>query len=101
MLSMMSQKHKLANFCSVAYPGLDAERIIFKLEDQEIYVSTGAACAASKGKKSQTLTAIGLSDEEIRGSLRLSLGELNTEENIKEAAQKINEIIAAEQKRLA
>lgn len=96
-----SPKHKLANFCSVAYPGLDAERIIFKLEDQEIYVSTGAACAASKGKKSQTLTAIGLSDEEIRGSLRLSLGELNTEENIKEAAQKINEIIAAEQKRLA
>lgn len=94
-----SNKHKLANFCSVSYPGLDAERIIFKLEDQEIYVSTGAACAASKGQKSRTLTAIGLTDEEINGSLRLSLGELNTEENIKEAAQKINQIIATEANR--
>ena len=94
-----SNKHKLANFCSVSYPGLDAERIIFKLEDQEIYVSTGAACAASKGQKSRTLTAIGLTDEEINGSLRLSLGELNTEENIKEAAQKINQIVAAEANR--
>lgn len=96
-----SNKHKLANFCSISYPGLDAERIIFKLEEQEIYVSTGAACAASKGKKSRTLTAIGLNDEEIRGSLRLSLGELNTEENIREAAEKINYVVTSEKSRLS
>ncbi len=93
-------KHKLNNFCSVSYPGLDAERIIFKLEDQEIYVSTGAACAASKGQKSQTLTAIGLSDTEIGGSLRITLGAQTTKEDIEVFATKLNEIINAEAARI-
>ena len=58
-------KHQLANFIPVCFDGLDAERLIFKLEDRGIYVSTGAACAASKGQKSHVLSAIGLSDSEI------------------------------------
>ena len=94
-----STKHQLANFCPVSFPGLDAERLIFKLEEAEVYVSTGAACAASKGQKSHTLAAIGLSDEEIAGSLRLSLGELNDEENIKQAAKIINRVVKEEHER--
>ena len=89
-------KHQLANFCPVSYPGIDAERVIFKLEENEVYVSTGAACAASKGQKSHTLAAIGLTDTEIAGSLRLSLGELNDDENIKQAAEIINRVVKEE-----
>ena len=88
-----NKKHQLANFCPVSFPGVDAERLIYQLEEQEIYVSTGAACAASKGKKSEALKAIRLSDEEIRGSLRITMGCLNDEEQIKQAAKKIAEII--------
>ncbi len=88
-----SKKHQLANFCPVCFPGVDAERLIYQLENKEIYVSTGAACAASKGKKSRTLQAIGLSDEEISGSLRISLGVLNDESQIKTAAHEIVSII--------
>lgn len=84
-----NKKHQLASFCPVSFPGIDAERIIYMLEDQEIYLSTGAACAASKGQKSHVLEAIGLSDAEIAGSLRISLGSLNNEENIRLAAQAI------------
>lgn len=94
-----STKHQLANFCPVSFPGLDAERLIFKLEEAEVYVSTGAACAASKGQKSHTLAAIGLTDEEIAGSLRLSLGELNDEKNIKQAAEIINRVVKEEHER--
>ena len=94
-------KHQLASFLPITIPGLDAERLIFKLEQQSIYISTGAACSASKGIKSRALSAIGLSDEEIAGSLRLTLGRLSTETNTKQAARSILAVIAAEQERLA
>lgn len=83
------QKHQLANFCPVSLPGLDAERLIYQLEEKEIYVSTGAACAASKGKKSAALTAIGLTAAAIKGSLRITFGALNDEAQVKSAAQEI------------
>ena len=91
-----NKKHSLANFCTLTFPGIDAERLIYKLEDKEIYVSTGAACAASKGEKSHVLKAIGLSDEEIAGSLRISFGNLNDEENVREAAREIKLAVESE-----
>lgn len=91
-----NKKHSLANFCSLTFPGLDAERLVYKLEEKGIFVSTGAACAASKGEKSHVLKAIGLSDEEIAGSLRISFGGTNTEEEIKEAAEGIKTAVKGE-----
>lgn len=91
-----NKKHQLANFVPISFPGIDAERLIYKLEDQGILVSTGAACAASKGEKSHVLKAIGLSDEEIAGSLRISLGALNDEENVVEAARAIKLAVKSE-----
>ena len=95
-----NKKHSLANFCPVCFPGIDAERLIYKLEDKEIYVSTGAACAASKGEKSHVLKAIGLSNEEIEGSLRISFGALNSEEDVKTAAKEIKTAIKEELNRI-
>lgn len=92
-------KRQLANFIPVCFDGIDAERLIFKLEDEEIYVSTGAACAASKGEKSHVLSAIGLTDSEIASSLRISLGMQNDEENVKLAAKKIAEAVRQELER--
>lgn len=102
--------HQLANFCPVSFPGIDAERLIYLLEDpaifandvsaEPVYVSTGAACAASKGEKSKTLQAIGLSDTEIAGSLRISFGSTNTLEGIKEAGQLIVQAVTHEWERI-
>ncbi len=91
-----NKKRQLANFCPVSFPGLDAERLIFALEDKEVYLSTGAACSASKGEPSHVLKAIGLSDAEIKGSLRISLGVLNNEENIREAGELIKNAVNEE-----
>ena len=96
---LINKKHTLDNFIVLCYNGVDAERLIYLLEEKEIYVATGAACAASKGQKSHTLTAIGLSDAQIAGSLRLTLGETNTEEQIHAAAQIINEVVSEERRR--
>ena len=92
---------QLANFCPVSFPGIDAERLIYLLEDQGVYVSTGAACAASKGEKSKTLQAIDLSEAEIAGSLRISFGSTNTESDIKKAGQLIVEAVATEYHRIS
>ena len=97
---LINKKHTLDNFVVLCYNDIDAERLIYLLEEKEICVATGAACAASKGQKSHVLTAIGLSDAEIAGSLRLTLGETNTEEQIYEAARIINEVVAAERERI-
>ncbi len=95
-----NKKHSLANFCTVSFPGIDAERLIYMLEDQEIYVSTGAACAASKGEKSHVLTAIGLDDTEIAGSIRITMGALNDEEQILAASKAIVAAVNSEAERL-
>lgn len=96
---LINKKHTLDNFVVLCYDGLDAERLIFLLEDQEVYVATGAACAASKGEKSHVLKAIGLSESQIAGSLRLTLGETNSEEQIQRAAKIINDVVKNESKR--
>ncbi|MBR3269952.1 cysteine desulfurase [Candidatus Saccharibacteria bacterium] len=96
---LVNKKHSLDNFIVLCYNGIDAERLIFLLEDKGVYVSTGAACAANKGAKSHVLAAIGLSDSEINGSLRLTLGETNDEEQIHEAARLINEAVTLEKSR--
>ena len=96
---LINKKHVLDNFVVLCYNGIDAERLIFLLEDRDVYVSTGAACAANKGTKSHVLAAIGLSDSEINGSLRITLGETNDESQIHEAARLINEAVAIERGR--
>lgn len=93
-------KHQLANFLPVCFPGLDAERLIYRLEQRGVLVSTGAACAANKGSKSHVLAAIGLTDSEIAGSLRISLGSTNTIANITAAAKIIHEEVAREYLRM-
>lgn len=97
---LINKKHSVDNFVNLCYNNIDAERLIYLLEDKQVYVSTGAACAASKGQKSHVLTAIGLTDSQIAGSLRLTLGETNDDAQIHEAAKIINEVVAKEKERL-
>lgn len=97
---LINKKHTLDNFVVLCYNGLDAERLIFLLEEREVYVSTGAACAASKGIRSHVLKAIGLSETQIAGSLRISLGETNDEEQMHEVVKIINSVVAEEKQRI-
>ena len=56
------------------------------LESAGILVSTGSACASHKQKVSQTLKAMGLTSEQADGTIRISLGMMNTLEEMDEAA---------------
>lgn len=93
-------KTQLPNYLVLSLPGFDAERLIFALEAQEVYLATGSACSANKGIKSPALEAIGLNDAEIAGSLRITLGKLNDSSNLAEAAKLIHAAVRAEQQRM-
>jgi cysteine desulfurase len=82
-------RHRLVNFCHISFPGIDAERLVFLLEMDNVLVATGSACAANSGTRSSVLEAIGLDNRTADGSLRLTLGRGTTAEMVEYAATKI------------
>lgn len=89
------KKRSLPGLLHVHLPGLDAERVVFRLDMEDIFVATGAACAASKQQRVPALSAIGLTPEEADGSLRMSAGKCTTLEQVQAAVPRI---VAAIQK---
>lgn len=79
--------------------GLDAGRIISELRD--IAISAGSACASGSGRPSHVLTALGLSREQARSSLRIGFGRYTTEAELIEAIDRINAAADAQMSRAA
>lgn len=99
MIVSGDQKRRLPGHLHVAFPSIDAERVLFLLEMNNVFVATGSACAANKGTRSHVLTAIGMTDEEADGSLRISLGKLSTTENTRQAGEYIIAAVTKELER--
>ncbi len=74
-------------------PGVDAETLLFMLDERGVIVSTGAACAANKGTASHVLRAIGLIDAEVQGSIRASFDWMLDDEQVRQAALLICESV--------
>ncbi len=70
--------HAAPHIVSFAIPGVRSQGIINCLQDREVYVSAGSACA--KGHRSHVLEAMGLAPERIDGSVRASLSRFTTAE---------------------
>ncbi len=71
--------HRLPNNINVSMYGVDGEALIIALAKRGFAASTGSACSAGSPEPSHVLSAMGLADDQIWGSLRLTLG-LNTTE---------------------
>lgn len=93
-------KKRLPGSLHISLPGIDGERLVFSLESEGVLLATGSACAANKGTRSHVLTAIGMSDAEADGSLRITLGRLSDQESIAEATEIIVNHIRREQQRV-
>lgn len=76
-------KQRLPGNINISFPGIDAEELLLKLDNQGICASAGSACSSGSTKPSHVLTAIGLSEEYATGSLRITLGEENTIDDVK------------------
>lgn len=78
---------------NLAVRGVRSQGLINALQDREIYVSAGSAC--SKGHRSHVLEAMGVAPELIDGSVRVSLSDETTEEEIRTFAAALREAAAA------
>jgi cysteine desulfurase len=83
-----STKQRYHGNLNIRRDGLDAARIISELRD--IAISAGSACASGSGRPSHVLTALGLSREQARCSLRIGFGRYTTDAELAEALDRIN-----------
>jgi cysteine desulfurase len=86
-------KDRLPNNLNVLFVGQDNEMMLYKLDQEGIMCSTGSACSAQKDTISQTLLAIGLSQEQALSSLRFSMGRKTSKKQIDFAINKIQKIL--------
>jgi selenium donor protein len=80
-----SPNERLPNTFNLYFPGVDANALLAAMP--EIAASTGAACHADSVNPSHVLQAMGFSNERAQGSIRFSLGYLNSLAEIERAAQ--------------
>ena len=74
---------RLPNNSNFSFIGIEGETLLLDLDREGIYGSTGSACSSGSLDPSHVLMAIGLSHEQAHGSLRLTLGETTTEDDIR------------------
>ncbi len=73
---------RLPNNINMSVDGVEGEHMLLNLNARGICVSTGSACSSSSSEPSHVLLALGLSHEQARGSIRLSLGRETAERDI-------------------
>ena len=79
-----------ANFC---FEGIEGESLLLLLDDKGISASSGSACTSGSLDPSHVLLAIGRVHDVAHGSLRLSLGEDITEEEVDYIIQSVREVV--------
>ena len=75
-------KLRLPNNVNFSFYGIEGEALVLKLDSYGIATSTGSACSSKSLEPSHVLIAIGLRPEDAHGSLRITLGKENTEEDV-------------------
>lgn len=73
---------RLPNTVNMTLPGYRGESVVLALDQQGISISSGSACHSGSPAPSHVLRAMGLSDEEVHCSIRISLGAGTTEEEV-------------------
>jgi cysteine desulfurase len=84
---------RLANNLNIRFDGIQGEVLLAMLNERGVCVSSGSACTSESGEPSHVLKAIGLTDEEARSSLRFTMSEFTTKEEIYEAVRIIKDCV--------
>ena len=84
---------RLPNNVNISFPGLEGETILLDLDMHGICASTGSACNSDSLDPSHVLLAIGRVHDVAHGSLRLSLSEYNTDEEIDHILKVVPEVV--------
>lgn len=84
---------RLPNTLNISFEYLEGESIILNLDMEGVSVSTGSACTSGSLEPSHVLTAMGVPVVSAQGSIRFSLGRINSESDIDYLLEKLPPII--------
>lgn len=87
------REHRLPGTVNFCFEGIEGESLLLLLDDKGISASSGSACTSGSLDPSHVLLAIGRPHEVAHGSLRLSLSEDITEEEIDYLITSVNEVV--------
>lgn len=85
---------RLPNTSNLTFPGIEAETALLLFDKEGLCCSAGSACSSGSINPSHVLTAMGVSRDEARASLRFSFGRTTTEADIDRALEIIPRIVA-------
>ena len=89
-----SRQERLEGNCSVSFQFVEGAALLLLLDEEGICAAAGSACTTGSRAPSHVLTAMGLPDEIARGTLRLTLGDDNTMDEIDQAVEAIKKCVA-------
>jgi cysteine desulfurase len=95
-----ARESRTPNTSNIQFDGVDGEAMVIALDLRGFAASTGSACSSGAITPSHVLTAIGLSADRARSSLRFSLGASNTAEQVMELVEAV-EASAAHLRRIS
>jgi cysteine desulfurase len=81
------------NTANLSFDCIEGEAMVIALDLKGLSVSTGAACSSGAIEPSHVLTAMGLSPDRARGSIRFSLGKQTTDEDVDFALELVPEVV--------
>jgi cysteine desulfurase len=85
---------RLPNSVSWVFEGLEGGDLVAALDLEGVAASTGSACTSGSAEPSHVLLAMGIGPEQVRGSLRLTLGRTTTAEEVATAADLVDACVA-------
>ena len=80
-------ENKLAAVLNIRVDGVLNSDLVYNLDLQGVCIAAGSACASASIKPSHVLTAMGMTEQEVKESVRVSFGKNNTEEEVRTAAR--------------
>ncbi len=88
------EAERVPNTSNLVIEGIEGEGFVIAMDLKGVSVSTGAACSSGAIEASHVLTAMGLTGDEARGSIRFSLGKQNTAEEVETVLALVPEVVA-------
>ena len=83
----------VSGIINVSFKNISGEEIQAMLDDRDIAVSTGSACHSGIKTPSSTLVSIGVPDEFLFGTIRISLSHMNTMDEVDKFITNLKEVI--------
>lgn len=84
---------RLCGNVNMSFAGVEGESLVLGLDLRGVCASSGSACSSGDEKPSHVLSVMGVPAELLKGSLRLTLSEFTTDEEVKQAAAAVRETV--------